>query len=331
MSRQMKQVQRSVATRPAATDGTVEIDKKTPEEDTLTSAVMVPEKAKLPMELYPGEIASLPQRMVIAGVRLTGAVALTIARSITGAALLRCAEQSAYGVARGLAADAALTSRFQQQAIRQIIIRVPLLGPATAERFCTNIISSPGLQGGFVQQVSSIGFSGHVLMVGASLLVNESRDVLYLASGQLTGREFGKRSVVNLATGAGTLAGSVGGTCIGALALPGIGLGLGSFAGSIIGAPLGEAAVAGVMQYVLPDDANSGHGCAELLLEPAPEGQEEKPGPLRIECDLGSEEERRALEAEMRQCTTEEDADTDWMLVHKGEQQNVAEEEGAHE
>lgn len=328
----MSKIQQPLATKPAATDSTAEEDEAaTREEDSTISGVMVPKKSALPMELYPGEIASLPQRMVIAGVRLTGTAALTVARSITGAALLRCAERSACGVVRGLAADAALTSRFQQQAIRQIIIRVPLLGPATAERFCTNMLSSPGLQGGLVQQVSSIGFSGHVLMVGASLLVNESRDVLYLASGQLTGREFGKRSVVNLATGAGTLAGSVGGTCIGALALPGIGMGLGSFAGSIVGAALGEAAVAGVMQYVLPEDEDSGQGYVELLLEPTPEGQEEKPGPLHIECDLGSQEERRLLEDEFRQCTTEQDADTDWMLVHKGGEEHVAEEEGVHD
>eukprot|EP01065_Artemidia_motanka_P012723 TRINITY_DN1701_c4_g2_i1.p1 TRINITY_DN1701_c4_g2~~TRINITY_DN1701_c4_g2_i1.p1 ORF type:complete len:326 (+),score=40.95 TRINITY_DN1701_c4_g2_i1:253-1230(+) len=262
--------------------------------------------ASVPMEIRPADLSSLPQRMVIAGVRMSGKVAVCMARSIAGSAALAAAGRSASAVAQGLARDAVSVNHLQLQAARQIFVRVPVIGSAAIDRLFTKagveelqIAASSRM----FDNVLQVGVHGHVLTVVASLLVHESRDVLYGLSG--CGSEpLLHRTACNVAAAVGGLVGGAGGTYLGTLMLPGIGTGVGSFAGSLIGAIAAEAAASEAIQmattpvenheYMLVEDGQE-TGCVELVLQE--EGEDDHDREVFVECDCGDFDPRYLVDA----------------------------------
>ena len=235
----------------------------------------------------------LPKCLAVAGVRLFGSAGMMFGKMYAKTCLHDLSSKSGTEVVKGLAQSTIISATIEAQAAKQIIVRIPVVGTAFADRFMKSVgggfddIAAAGLS----STVRTVGLRGRILVIAASLLVHEITEFSWLlASGSVSLSDFLARTGLHISSALGSLGGGVLGTAVGTFAMPGLGTGIGSIAGSLVGASLAEYAVSSLTSPAVEQIEASSQptGCIELILE-APSTEPITSKSINIECELPDE------------------------------------------
>ena len=261
--------------------------------DIVTSDEFMMVAKNIPMEVNClGDLSGAT--LAVSGMKLCGSAGMMVgrmyARNTVHNALVN---KTLNTVVKGVAQSAIFSSRIEMQAVRHIVVRIPVYGQSFADRFMKGLGTSEldaVASGQLASTISNVAVRGRVLVFVAQLLTHELVEFSWLLArgGQGGVREFLVKTAVHFATALGSLGGGVVGTAVGTMAMPGVGTGVGSLAGSLIGASFAEYAVAACAALSEADAAASAAasaageqtggrpqatGCIELMLTEAPSGE----------------------------------------------------------
>eukprot|EP01063_Lacrimia_lanifica_P003828 TRINITY_DN120_c0_g1_i1.p1 TRINITY_DN120_c0_g1~~TRINITY_DN120_c0_g1_i1.p1 ORF type:complete len:344 (+),score=93.65 TRINITY_DN120_c0_g1_i1:215-1246(+) len=251
--------------------------------------------------------AGVFQSMSLAGIRLFGSAGLMVGKMYMTHALQCCGTASRMDVARNIAKSTLVAGAIETHAMKYVVVRIPYIGESVAQHIVSGLAASElkeVTEGGVASAVRQVGIHGRVLVIMASLIVQEFVEFGWmLATGQMSLAEFIVRSSEHIMKALGSLGGGALGTAIGTIAMPGVGTGIGSVVGSMAGGAVAGYAAGAVLpepQAALPQlpclDGAPGEGApvgeeagqseyVELLLEYRdPHGGEGGERSVQIQC-----------------------------------------------